>query len=193
MTRHINGQGRLPEFKTDDNGYRMIRSPGHVLAHKTGRWTQYAPHHRYVCFESLGKPGKSKCHWCQWELPWLLAGKYDQRLVVQVDHLDNDRQNNVPANLVPACYWCNRNRAIYATTVLGAAMLAVLIEQFVSDMPPVDRPDVKAMASLSNTWSAIWALLGPNPDPGKVQATVQLQTKEGIDLWHRLMAGEVPA
>lgn len=81
--------------------YRRVKCEGHPLAQKDGH--QYV--HRVALFDKIGD-GAHKCHWCPKELTWKGPGP---RIVV--DHLDEDRWNNDPDNLVPACRTCNSHRA----------------------------------------------------------------------------------
>lgn len=59
--------------------------------------------HRKVLYDKIG-PGPHPCHWCGVMLEW---GGRDG---IIADHLDNDTQNNDPANLVPSCNHCNLTR-----------------------------------------------------------------------------------
>jgi HNH endonuclease len=79
-----------------DRRYVLLRMPGHPLAHDN--WVY---EHRLVLYEQLG-PGPQECWWCGVEIRW------DDGL--QVDHLDHDRSNNAPWNLVPTCQPCNQGR-----------------------------------------------------------------------------------
>jgi HNH endonuclease len=83
-------------FRRLDRGYVLLRIPGHPLAN--GDWVY---EHRCVLYEQLGS-GPQECWWCGIEVRW------DNGL--QVDHLDHDRSNNDPANLVPSCQACNMGR-----------------------------------------------------------------------------------
>lgn len=59
--------------------------------------------HRKVLFDKLG-PGEHPCHWCQKSLVWGgVSG-------ICADHLNDDRQDNDPDNLVPSCVHCNGKR-----------------------------------------------------------------------------------
>lgn len=62
--------------------------------------------HRMVLYEKLGA-GQHPCHWCGKHLVWVGAGS---KLVS--DHLDANKWNNEPDNLVPACTHCNRARML---------------------------------------------------------------------------------
>jgi len=77
--------------------YVFITYPGHPLAGRKGRVAL----HRVVLFSKIG-PGKHKCHWCGKEVSWARG--------LQVDHLDWDKSNNDPNNLVPSCGHCNIDR-----------------------------------------------------------------------------------
>lgn len=82
---------------------------GHPLAWGRG---VVVSQHRAVLWDKIG-PGEHSCHWCGCRLVWaptkLPLPSGISRLIV--DHLDNDRQNNDPANLVPACSACNTLRS----------------------------------------------------------------------------------
>jgi hypothetical protein len=103
---------QLPPGATIQKNGRYLRlaltdeSGPHPLA---GR-ARFIPYHRFVCFESLGRPLSSPCHWCGHVLPWKTTIMGYQASVVNVDHLDADTTNNDPDNLVPSCAWCNANR-----------------------------------------------------------------------------------
>lgn len=78
-------------------GYIMGWHPDHPLAGATG----FVLEHRVVLFDAIGN-GPHPCHWCGKTLTWSPE--------LTVDHLDWDRSNNDPANLVPACAACNGAR-----------------------------------------------------------------------------------
>lgn len=79
--------------------YRRIKAVGHPLAHRDG--TAYE--HRLVLWDEIG-PGSHPCYWCRVPVSWFGTPQ------LQVDHLDGDKGNNVPSNLVPACRSCNGGR-----------------------------------------------------------------------------------
>ena len=64
--------------------------------------------HRLVLYESLG-PEPRPCHWCGKELLWITDRFAPNAL--QVDHLNQVRDDNRVENLVPACQVCNVRRA----------------------------------------------------------------------------------
>lgn len=78
-------------------GYIFLLLPDHPLAN--GRWVY---EHRVALYEKLG-PGPQECWWCGRAISW------EENL--DVDHLDYDRSNNDPSNLVPSCRACNRAAA----------------------------------------------------------------------------------
>jgi HNH endonuclease len=80
-----------------DRGYVVLRVPEHPLANDG--WVY---EHRLVLYEQQG-PGPQECWWCGAELHW------DDR-DLNVDHLDYDRSNNDPDNLVISCRACNMGR-----------------------------------------------------------------------------------
>lgn len=84
----------------DAGGYIVRRlTYNHPLADRTGRTYE----HRVVLFACIGD-GVHACHWCLKPVSWS-----DRTL--HVDHLDDDRTNNNPSNLVPSCLGCNSGRA----------------------------------------------------------------------------------
>jgi len=87
---------------------RVIRKPGHPLAHHDGRIRE----HRYVLYEKIGS-GTHSCHWCGREVQWMAGGVQafrDRRYLVP-DHLDSNPLNNSPENLEPSCVPCNSARS----------------------------------------------------------------------------------
>lgn len=86
------------------NGYRLVRVTGHPLAHLDG----WAYEHRIVLYEKLNGQ-RAPCHWCGLMLSW--DETYPESMTALVtDHLDGDKVNNDPDNLVPACNPCNMLR-----------------------------------------------------------------------------------
>lgn len=77
--------------------YRLKRRPEHPLADIRGRILE----HRMVLFGQIGFLAVP-CFWCGVRLQFGVN--------LFVDHLDFDRHNNVPMNLVPACNGCNAGR-----------------------------------------------------------------------------------
>lgn len=89
------------------NGYRRLWDPGHPLAMKGG----YIQEHRSVLYAKIG-PGAHSCNWCDEAVSWAPPGiRQDYDGVLVVDHVDGERSNNDPANLVPSCTACNIKRA----------------------------------------------------------------------------------
>lgn len=83
---------------------RVFVGKDHPLAHARG--TVWA--HRLALYEAIG-PGEHPCHWCgvlvHWEARWPASPDG-----LCADHIDNNRENNDPSNLVPACGPCNTSR-----------------------------------------------------------------------------------
>lgn len=82
-------------------GYKDLHmQQEHPLARKGGLLGE----HRKVLYEKIG-PGPHLCHWgCGKLLEWGgLSG-------IVADHLDDDKLNNDPDNLVPSCSPCNCRR-----------------------------------------------------------------------------------
>jgi hypothetical protein len=147
-------------------GYWMVRAPGHPMAHKGGKFPGYAFEHRKVCYDNLNRPGKSACHWCDYVLPWKLerddsvergqAWKYE----VQVDHLDGKKHKNVPNNLKPSCWWCNRFRALYPTfekkdkDPVLLSFKQMMVTQYRGIHPALRPTEVE----IRDAWQAYWAM-----------------------------------
>lgn len=77
-------------------GYRIVKAPDHPLVQGNG----WLGEHRAVAYEKYG-PGPHACHWCGTDHDW-------PDLVV--DHLNEQKADNRPENLVVACNPCNRMR-----------------------------------------------------------------------------------
>jgi hypothetical protein len=85
-------------------GYWLDQQPDHPLAFpSSGKVLR----HRAVLYESIG-PGSHPCHWCKRMVAWEDAPPNG----LVADHVDGDRFNNDPANLVPSCQTCNLNRGL---------------------------------------------------------------------------------
>ena len=94
--------GRPAEGSYVNNvGYRVLTGHrDHPLAMANGDVLE----HRLVLFSQIGA-GPHLCYWgCGRSLEWGgIRG-------IIADHLDGDRLNNDPANLVPSCNPCNAHR-----------------------------------------------------------------------------------
>lgn len=91
-TRAANGSGTLRA-----DGYWQIRAPDHPASFQGGLIFV----HRQVLYDKIG-PGSHECHHCAVAVTWFID--------LEVDHLDHDKSNNDPNNLVPCCVDCNRGR-----------------------------------------------------------------------------------
>ena len=87
---------KLPRIRKLHGGYVRMRKPGHALADSAGG--MYA--HRYVAYETHSGECPH-CFWCSARLDWSVA---------VVDHLNEDKTDNRPENLVVSCNGCNRAR-----------------------------------------------------------------------------------
>jgi hypothetical protein len=87
------------------DGYIKIKRAEHPLADANG----WAYEHRVILFEKIG-PGEHPCHWCGKALSWERSYPRDLEALI-VDHLDDQKDNNDPGNLVPACSVCNFRRS----------------------------------------------------------------------------------
>jgi hypothetical protein len=87
-------------------GYRACVARDHPLAPPSGVMQVC----RIVLYDKIG-PGSHPCHWCGQPVQWRVikkGGRLPDELMV--DHLDWDKQNDDPANLVPSCNHCNHTR-----------------------------------------------------------------------------------
>jgi hypothetical protein len=91
--------------RVDKRGYVMLKRPQHVLADRDG----WCYEHRLVAYEAC-KGEEQRCYWCATPAPWATN---------VIDHLDEDRGNNDPSNLVVACNGCNRARGAIIPFVRG--------------------------------------------------------------------------
>jgi len=91
--------------------YRIIKVVGHPLAHRSGRIYE----HRLVFYGMIGDV-RVPCFWCARPLRWVRWRRRQPADALIVDHLDHDRRNNEPKNLVPACGDCNSSRSRWRRT-----------------------------------------------------------------------------
>ncbi len=83
---------------------RQRTVPNHPLAPPSGMVVVA----RLVLYDKIG-PGPHTCHWCGNEVRWMPGSGLAPGALV-VDHLDFDRANDSPENLVPSCNSCNAHR-----------------------------------------------------------------------------------
>jgi hypothetical protein len=88
----------VAEGYTTRRGYRAVYRRDHPLANGNGSVLE----HRAVLFDRIG-PGGHACYHCAVTVSWEGGS-------LEADHLDWNRQNNDPANLVPSCHPCNVRR-----------------------------------------------------------------------------------
>lgn len=99
------GEGRYGNGYPTPDGYIATSRIGHPLARSKGQVQM----HRLVLFEKIG-PGTHPCHWCEKPVTW---GYHVGPDTLVTDHLDENRANNAPENLVPSCVGCNAARSRY--------------------------------------------------------------------------------
>lgn len=106
----------LHQYETSA-GYISLFRPEHPLANKSGRVSE----HRAVAYELHGGVCP-KCFWCGCSLQWGDA---------VVDHLNEDKADNAPTNLVVACSPCNRARGamLQFVAVMRPEALTVFYER----------------------------------------------------------------
>ena len=84
------------------SGYEIYIGYNHPAALPCGV-TRY---HRIVLWEKIGG-GEHPCNWCGKTVYWNQSTHTDWHTALIVDHVDWDKTNNDPSNLVPACNDCN--------------------------------------------------------------------------------------
>lgn len=103
------------------HGYAVAYNRAHPMAKAAGVVYQ----HRAVHFDQVGA-GPHKCRWCKAEVDWDAKGK--RRLVV--DHVNGEKADNRPVNLVTACQRCNMARGAFQKWALEHRDDPFLIELF---------------------------------------------------------------
>lgn len=95
-----------PPGGLSSHGYVLVKREGHPVATHSKGWVY---EHRVVLYDAIG-PGWHPCHHCQMPVSWELT--YPEHLdALVVDHLDENKTNNVVENLVPSCATCNFQRS----------------------------------------------------------------------------------
>lgn len=126
-----NGHFDLTDVSTEhfhSSGYRVRKAPGHPLARQNG----WVFEHRLVAFGKYG-PGDQTCHWCGQSLEWPEA---------VIDHLNEEKADNTPDNLVVACSPCNRARGSMIPFL--RRLLPERMEEFIATFEHMRRTTSKA-------------------------------------------------
>lgn len=87
-------------------GYRVVWDQAHPLSDKRGRVLE----HRKIMFDIFGW-GPHPCFYCHTFLPFRTGRKRKGLLGIEIDHLDGDRANNDPLNMVFTCTGCNTRKS----------------------------------------------------------------------------------
>ena len=96
-----NNEGHTYE---DPDGYVKYIGYKHPAANPCG----ITGHHRIVLWDKLNGQDVP-CHWCGNEVSWSKTYPNDLDALV-VDHVNLDKHDNSPENLVPSCQRCNMSR-----------------------------------------------------------------------------------
>lgn len=90
---------RAPQAAREHSGGYIVRcAPGHPLVARLKKPYEYE--HRIVYYDAHGE-GPFPCFWCSKEVTWD---------TLHIDHLDDEKKNNRPDNLVASCPVCNQAR-----------------------------------------------------------------------------------
>lgn len=124
----------------------MVMAHGHPVAAPGGRVFE----HRRNLYDAIGA-GPHPCHWCGLLVAWDRRSPYDPDALV-VDHLDYDKLNNDPTNLVPSCLSCNAARAARRCAMTDADLEAYAKGYY---LPEAQPPDV-ALEERVQAWIMPW-------------------------------------
>ena len=102
------GRWRGKKHYYGEQGYITERNPLHPLATSTGCVLE----HRRIYHDEKNEDPK-ECFWCGAHITW-------DTLVI--DHLDDNKRNNEPANLEAACGDCNLTRGVVRHFSLKTAL-----------------------------------------------------------------------
>lgn len=103
----FNGKSSAVGFYINAGGYKTLTGMiGHPLSSRKNDVLE----HRYVLYEKIG-PGPHQCHYINEFGCGKSALEWGGHGGICVDHLDRNRQNNNPENLVPCCLSCNSKMA----------------------------------------------------------------------------------
>lgn len=107
--RGMNGKEVARGFSYSTSGYRVLHGQqGHALA-TTGPRGGQVLEHRKALYDEIG-PGPHECHWNGVSGCGKISLEWGGRSGIQADHLNGDKLNNDPENLVPSCIGCNIRR-----------------------------------------------------------------------------------
>lgn len=116
--------------------------------------------HRVLLLHKLGA-GPQKCHWCHKEVLW---GVYPG---IYTDHLNGNKLDNDPDNLVPSCARCNSMRG--RKKIPAVADDEIFIERHHKDGRITrHRAIIKVCLACKKEFKFIPAMAAKRPNRGKV-------------------------
>lgn len=107
------------------SGYKLVKNPTHPLAMKNG----WASEHRIVAYQKYNGSLEIGCHWCGKHIDWSTG---------VVDHINNDKVDNRPENLVVTCNTCNRLRGFMLGLV--KTILPTRYDEFIDSIQFMRKP-----------------------------------------------------
>lgn len=96
----------LSRRKDRTKNRRLRKQPDHPLAPPSGA----LPEARAALYDRLG-PGPHPCHWCGKTVDWYIGKNGNGAKTLVADHVNDDKLDDRPENVVASCGTCNSSRS----------------------------------------------------------------------------------